>query len=454
MSKGITNFTLKSQIDCNLNKIRFAWLSAISLVAAIFFVTGCEDAGTFTDEVLPADDPIATFYVDSLSPDIESIWVDESDTYRADRQLFGNYIDPLFGRITAETFTEVLPRSNLNFGAREDLFYDSIVLKLDIESTYGRTATKQTLRIYEITGAFPDAEQINSKTRVAFDDSRDLGGGYVLDLEEDRGVAQLSIRLDDELGERILFADTTILKDKDKFQELFRGFYLGTDPVTYLSREPGGIYSLFGSSSNTQLELHYKQREPGTQAFLSKIEPFLVSSSTPRFSYLERTDFSDSFLSQELPQPDSATQFEFLQGGLLINNYFKLPDLSSLGRVAISRAELILQVDPGTLGGSKQYNPPPQILPILADENGEEVLFEGAPVLVTSQPANFNSATNTYSIPLTNYVQQLVNGQRENTGVIMRVQGSEFRINRVVFGGVDHPSLSPRLAITYTTLPR
>ena len=71
-----------------------------------------------------------------------------------------------------------------------------------------------------------------------------------MDLDESRGVAQLSIRLDDELGERLLFADSTILQDKDQFQELFRGFYLGTDPVTYLSREPGGIYSLFGSSSN------------------------------------------------------------------------------------------------------------------------------------------------------------------------------------------------------------
>ncbi|MEM7372540.1 MAG: DUF4270 family protein [Bacteroidota bacterium] len=436
-----------------MNKIRIAWLSAISLVAAIFFVSGCENSGTFTEEVLPVDDPISTHYVDTIPIKMTSIWTDVSETYRADRQMFGNYIDPLFGRITAETFSEVLPRSNLDFGEANDLFYDSIVLKLDIEGTYGRFATPQTLHIYELTETFPEADQIDSRTRLTFDSSHDLGGGYLLDLDETNGVAQLTIRLDDELGRRLLFANSDTLEDKDLFQQLFPGFYFGTDPVTFLSREPGGIYTLFGSSSNTQLELHYKQREPGTQVFVSKIEPFLISNSTPRFTYLNRSEFSDSFLASELSQTDTSSQFEFVQAGLLIKNFIQFSNIDQLGQVAISRAELVLSVDPESLGGSQRFNPPSQLLSIFADENGEEVQIDGSPILA-SQDAVYNSITKTYSISLTSYVQQLVNEQRENFGIVLRPQGSQFRINRAVFGGTDHPSLQPKLAITYTTLPR
>lgn len=423
-------------------------------MAAIFFVTGCENSGTFTEEVLPVEDHISTHYVDTLPITMTSIWTDVSETYRADRQLFGNYIDPLFGRITAETFTEVLPRSNLDFGSPEDLFYDSIVLKLDIEETYGRFATSQTLHIYELNEIFPEGDDINSQTRLSFDASNDLGDNYQLDLLETKGVAQLTIRLDDELGRRLLFANPDTLGDKDLFKEFFPGLYLGTDPVSFLSREPGGIFSLFGSSSNTQLELHYKQREPGTQVFVSKVEPFLISSSTPRFTYLKRTEFSDTFLAGELGQTsDTSSMYEFLQGGLLIKNFIKFSNIDQLGRVAISRAELVIQVDPSTFGGSERYNPPNQLLPIFADENGDEVLIEGIPILASTE-AVYNSTTQTYSISLTNYVQQLVNGQRENFGIILRSQGSEFRINRVVFGGVNNPSIPPKLAITYTTLPK
>lgn len=455
MWRGIIAFTLKSQIDCILNKIVFAWLSATLLVAAIFFVSGCENSGTFTEEVLPKDDLIETRYTDSLPLVFNSIWLDTSDTYRADRQLFGNYIDPIFGRITAETYTEVLARAGLDFGARADLFYDSIVLKLDIESTYGRLETPQNLHIYELTESFPEDSLINSQTRLSFDSSRDLGKGYTLDLSESGvGSAQLRIRLDDELGKRLLFASADTLGSRELFLQLFKGFYIGTDPVTFLSREPGAIFTLFGSSSNTQLELHYKQREAGTQAFLAKIEPFLVSSSTPRFTHLSRTEFENSLLVEELDQPDTKQRLEFIQGGLTIKNFIKLPDLSDFGRIAISKATLVLTVDSASVSGSRNYVPPTFILPIFADENGEEVLLNGQPLLATENATEYNSSSNSYQMELSNYVQQLVNGQRENHGLILRVSGSEFRVSRAVFGGVDHPQYSPRLEITYTTLPR
>jgi hypothetical protein len=436
-----------------LNKNFATWLSAF-FGAAMLFLSACQgDTGSFNDDILPEEDVIRTGYNDTLAVEFRSIWVDSIQTYRSSRQIFGNYIDPLFGRITAETYTEVLPRSNLDFGNKEDLIFDSLVLRLDIESSYGRIGTRQQLRLYELTESFPDPATISSKSSMAYDDSRNLAQSTLLDLEASKGAAEVRILLDGELGRRILFASPDTLGDKDLFQDLFHGFLISTEPVTYLSREPGAIFTMNSSSTATQMELYYKKREPGTQTYLSLIEPFPITGSTPRFSRIERSEVSDKLLTVELPQPDTAQAFEFIQAGALIKNFIKIPDLSSFGQVGINQAELVLFVDQSTLGSSNRFNPPPLLLPVFADANGEEVIFNGQRVLASSETA-YDAVTGTYSISLTNYVQQLINEQRENYGILLLPNGPEFRVNRAVFGGMNHPSLKPALRITYTSLPR
>jgi len=419
----------------------------------LFFAACTDDTGFFTEDILPEEDRIQTFYTDTLALEFESIWVDSTDTYRAARQLFGNYIDPAFGRITAETYTEVLPRTNLDFGDPADLIYDSIVLRLSVESTYGRIATVQELQVFELTESFPESELISSKTKIAYDDAHNLALQSSFNLEAEKGAAEVRIKLDDRLGRRLLFASSDTLGDKDLFQELFHGLFIGTEAVTYLSREPGAIFSLNSASSGTQIELYYKKRETGTQTFASLTEPFLISGSTPRFSRIERTETSDKLLVQELPQPDTSKLYEFMQGGLLIKNFIRFPDLTELGQVAINQAELIIFVDRETLGASNRFNPPTQISPVFADENGLEVDIDGTPVPASAE-SSYNSTSASYSISLTNYTQQLVNGQRENYGLILKPINPTFRINRVVFGGTDHPELKPVLRLTYTTLPQ
>jgi len=443
---------LTSQTDSVLKEFQPKWLFAALAATAIFFFGACEDLGEFGPEVLPAGDRIETRYSDTNHVIFTSEWIDSTNTYRAARQLFGNYIDPDFGRITAETYTQVLPQSNLNFGDAQDLIFDSLVLKLNIESSYGRPATVQTLRIHPLTEGFPEGDTIFSTTRLAYDDSRDLGNGYQIDLGESEGVGRLTIRLDDDLGRRILFASPDTLGDKDLFQVLFPGLYLGTDPVTYQSREPGAIYSLFGSSDLTLLELHYKKRESGSQAFRPQVMPFLIVSSTPRFTHLSRTEVSDKLLAQALPQPDTAQELEFLQGGLLIRTFVKLPNLEELGQVAINQATLVLHVDRDLLGSDNRFAPPASIWPVFADSTGQPVYAGSEPVLASSAVA-YNSTEGTYTIPLTNYTQQLVNGQRENYGLVLLPENPGLRINRVAIGGTSHPSLAPEFRVTYTTLP-
>ncbi|MDX2248907.1 MAG: DUF4270 family protein [Bacteroidia bacterium] len=430
------------------------WLFAM-VAAAIFFVAGCERpiGGTGID-VLPENDIISLQYSDTTTIVMETRWLEESNTYRSARQLFGNYIDPYFGKITAATCTEFLARSGLNFGDSADLIFDSLVLSLNIDGAYGRVQTVQNLRIYELTQSFPDAitEMMSSDT-LAYNNSRDLAQGYQLVYEDEKDLGVVKIRLDDALGKKILFASPDTLADRDLFNQLFKGIYIGTDPVTYLSREPGAIFSLFGISNDTRLRLYYREKDPDTTTYTAKNEPFLISGSTPRYHNLKRTDYEAGLLPDYLSQPDTSAFYEFIQGGLEMKVFLKFPHIDKIEESAISKAELVIYVDQEYLGSERRFQPPFQLETVFADENGEEELIDGEPVYISS-PAPYNEESGTYNISLTNYVQQLVGGSRENYGLFIVANNRAFQINRAAIGGTDNPTLKPVLRLIYTNLPK
>ena len=128
---------------------------------------------TLGKDVLPPGDVIGMQFTDTFSIELETQIVDSINTYLASEQLFGNYIDPHFGRITATTFLEVLPRSGLNFGDAEDLIFDSLVLRMEINGAYGRSEKPQTLSIFELNEQIPTVDpikrQLYSTTQLGYD---------------------------------------------------------------------------------------------------------------------------------------------------------------------------------------------------------------------------------------------------------------------------------------------
>jgi hypothetical protein len=451
MSKAIKSCTLTFQTKNILKGIYSLWLSAI-VATALFFATGCNDGvGTTAIDVLPDSDLIGLTYSDTFSIEMETIWLDSFNTYQSARQIFGNYIDPEFGEISAATYTEVLPRSGLDFGDTSNIIYDSLVLRLNIESHYGRLETPQTLVIHELTERFPDVDTIYSNDSLAYDAAWNIAQDKVLDFSRQGQVDVITVRLDDSLGRRIIYAGADTLGDRDLFGELFKGLYISTKPVTYLSREPGAIFTLFGSSTSTQMELYYQQRDSAGGAFVNKVEPFLVSLSTPKFHSFERKNLDEKVLAKYLSRPDDNNFYEFVQGAGL-TNYVRIPHITNLGEVLVSRADLVLYVETDFLGSTNRFLPPIELETIFADANKREVIIGGNRVLL-SEPAQFDEDEGAYIIRLNNYIQELLIQRRENYGFFIGPNNRSFQVNRVVFGGTDHPTLKPVLRITYTNLP-
>jgi hypothetical protein len=432
-----------------------AWLPTAFLVAAMLVFSAClEDPGSTGLGVIPDNDRLQSQFNDTTTVWMESVQVDSVNSYRAARQLVGNYVDPDFGRITATTYTQVLSSSGLKFSdSASNLLFDSLVLRLQVDGAYGRLETPQTLHIYELTDTFPSADKISSRTSVAYNSSKDLADNYQLNFATG-GFRTLSIRLDDELGQRILFADEDTLEDRDLFSQFFKGFRIGTDPVNFFTRDPGAIYSINAAGEESQLRLFYQKRDSAHLPFEPRLEVFTILGVTPRFTHIERTDLSDDkLLAMSLPNPDTARQYEFIQAGALIKTRVNFPYLAE-EPIAIQRAELILKVDPSWLGSNNRFTPPSNLNVVLADENGlERELDDGSFSLVTS-PAVYNENDQTYSLIITNYLQEIISGQRANNGFILWPTNPQTTVNRVVLGGSEHSFLNPVLKMTYSTLPK
>ncbi|MEO0471006.1 MAG: DUF4270 family protein [Bacteroidota bacterium] len=437
-----------------MKRHQLMWLLTMLMVAATF-LSACEEGiGSTGRDVLPNEDLINFEFTDTIRIEMESRRLDSVNTFSSSRQLFGNIKDPDFGDINAVTYFQFLAQSELNFGDTDNLIFDSLVLNLDLIGAYGDLSVPQTLRIHPLTQPITEDPEPTSIDETPFNANVDLGESFLVDFSENGRFDDLAIRLNDDLGQRLLFGDPDSLGDRDIFPIFFPGVRISTDPVLFTKREPGAIFSIDGESSISELVLHYQKRDSATGPFEPTEESFLIRSFTPRYTQISRENFEvETVLGQELDEPDTKDLYEFVQSGALIKGFVKFPDVDQLTNLAVSRAELVLKVDPVFLGGGEKYDPPASLNIVFADADGNELTIEGQPV-VAANAATYDSQNNEYSFSLTNYIQELISGRRDNNGLIILPASAAVTMNRAVLGGTQHPTLSPVLNLTYSTLPQ
>lgn len=432
-------------------------LSLIGSTAILFFAS-CKDPNKVGIEVLPNSDLVGMVYTDTTTIDLETQIVDSVTTNNNDIHIFGNYLDPAMGRIEAGTFAQFrFPNTELDFGDPDSLRLDSVVLKLDIVGFFGRLETPQTMQIYEIAQNFDDTLKYSSKDSLLVK-SKELSNGKIINKNSSQ-LTNLNIRLDNSVGERILFAPKDTLGDNATFVKFFKGLYIGTAPITsYTSREPGAIMYMSLQSSETKMILYYSKID-STGTFNKHLNySFNITSASKQFHTFKRKNYSNLLLGQELQMLPRPHQFEFIQSGALVQVLVKIPYISALGKVAINKAELVLPCDPTALGvklgNTYRYAPPDldMFYPDSTLKRPEKFLTDN------TIGVSFNANTATYTIPFTNTFQGLINGAEENRGFLIRPTSNSNYIantpNRVILGGINNTAYKPKLRVIYTTLPK
>lgn len=432
------------------------WLLASLCTTAILFFLGC-DGRNIGKEVLPPGDLISIKYTDTVGVVFNTHKLDSVPTYGTDLHIFGNYIDPVFGRISASTYAQFrIPGTQLKFGSPDSLRLDSVVLTIGIAGYFGRFETPQQLVIHAITQNW-DTISYASDDTLKVDRSIDLGKGYVYNKTGSGSLRNMRIKLDNSIGEKILFAPTDSLVDNATFLKYFKGLYISSKDIqNFTSREPGATYYASLQSADTKLTLYYSKKSATTGLFSTQATySLIVTGASKQFHNIKRTDYESRLLGQELNAQPRPHVYEFIQSGALILNTVKFPSLKNLGRIGINKAELILKVDPAYLGakiGTTYRYLPPSIDVYTPDSTGLKpntiVVFNVIP---------YDATLGGYAIPLTNYVQRVLNGDEENNGLLIRPTKENGFIsntpNRTVFGGVNNPTYKPVLRIFYSTLP-
>lgn len=419
--------------------------------AGIFVACTNADSSDTGLGVLPDDDIIGIAYTDTATVSLTSYRAEKVRSDNTSATFFGNMIDMDMGRLHAELFTQFQPAgASLTFGSPDSIRLDSIVLELALTGYYGRLESPLRVRVEELSEVIPDSA-IFSNRRLQTK-GNDLCNGYMLDFREKAITGGINIRLDNALGEQILFMNKDTLGNKRAFSRNFKGLKIATDSAAFTSREPGVIY--FSDTRSNTLALYYQVKQAdGTWANATEY-PYRLEVGTDAYSYCrtQRTDFG----SRTLGQVFNTGQYHYLQGGTPVYIATKFPYIDKMPKGVINRAELILYADATKYGsllanGTYRYQPPQNIAVFAADSTDATKI--GGTVGITYA---YDKTIKGYRLDLSNYTQRIMNGQAKNNGLIITVADTARAFNRAIIYGKDalDSTKRPKLRITYTTLPK
>lgn len=454
----------------NLKKLHNNWRKGILLsacfVLALSILPGCKKSSSkFGTEALNVEDLLAAGGVDTFQLSTSSVLFDTLDT---DNQIFANlgaYHDPKFGIVNASIYTQFSITGAISMG--EDPTIDSVVLSLNYGGFYGKEEKPlgkldpQTFEVYELADALdkdtdykrntvkattgPNLVQPGSATqRPNIKDEVFVGtGSDTLTLRP-----QLRLRLDNTFGQQFLddmaaSSGTGNFASSDAF--LNSGYFKGLKiNVANTSPSPGQGAILYCRLENaqTKITIYYKL---GSES-LPRNVALVVNSSCADFNHVDINN-SGYHIGDVLANPlNGQTQF-YSQANNAIP-CIKLPSVKDLSsKSVINNALLYL---PAAYQTGNFYYPTQTFYVAYRDEEGDFVLIGYNGAIVTT---SYDNNQKGYVVDLRHYIQDLVSGKKQNTGIYLLPQLNYFNCtaDRVVFNGpASSYKTKPKLVIKYT----
>jgi len=394
--------------------------------------------------------------IDTFAVQVSTVFLDSFTTSGTKAQLLGRYIDPFFGTITSQSYTDIGTPSPLPTITNYSV-YDSIQLIMRIDrSFYGDTTQVQRFVVSQLTQVmnFPgtqnaffnnDAIPYNPTPLGSVDVRINLTAG----LTTQRIGDTIKIKMPNTLGEQ-LFGLLYRQPDTITNPAIFRGYFKGLTvyPDTSL---PGAVY---GFNDTMLLRLYY--HEPGV-VVTQKSTDFRTVNQFSQFNQItaNRAGTPTQNINRQTPELQSTASGNeaFLQP--ITSLYIKLlfPTIGNLASypdyLAIMKATLELKPVQGTY--SPIYNLPPLVnLSVTGEGNNIVPLL---PVGSGNLGIDYLYGTNTnYSYDITAYIQSAIaQGAPNNAknGLIIVTPASDFNVkfNRAVIGNAYNAQKSNQISL-------
>jgi hypothetical protein len=360
--------------------------------------------------------------------------------------MLGSMSDATFGNSYAGIFTQVrLPASQTPLGP---LTFDSAVLVLNLKgSVYGDETSTHDIVVYRVTEDMVLGEDYYATRSFQYDP---VEIGRVDDyLPND--TSQLRICLSQSFGEMLLAeSQTATFSSQSTFQSFLKGLYIAPDTSRGHSNSMLSVDLL---STGSTLSLFYRDADNDTLIY-SFITNSLCASQNHFIHNYSGTQAAAALV--DSAADDQETLIEGING---LRLFVRLPDLGSLGDIAVNKAELVL-----TVIDDSTYSAAATMVPRLVNDSGvvelisDQILSDITTLYDiggTLDPEIEGATTYLrYRINLASHLQLLSRGEIDENVIFIRVSPPTSTPARVMIGGTNHndPNVRLKLNLVYTKL--
>jgi len=422
------------------------------LLVVLISVSCKKDLSLIGIDLVDPDELIKMGYTDTVRIQAYSVAEDSVRTNDLSIAMVGSMNDPVFGRTTANWFTQIrLSKEPTNFGAFPQ--FDSAFLLLPYSGSYGDTLSNMTLKVYELTESIIDSVHTHSNHTIAYNTENLLGEitftprpGDSSFFNGKKQAPTLRIPLNSKFAPKTLFADTSHLSSNTKFLEHFKGLALVAEPQQNTGN--GAILKLKVAAGSSKIEIYY-HNETDTSTY-----SFGINSDCRRFNQYNHEGYfaASPMLTQQL-DGDTALgdQFLFVQamGGIRVKLRLPFADEWKVKQnIVVNDAQLVLT----NAASSTTFTPPSSLALYPVADDGTLYPFQLPDADEGSEyfDGRYNKSSNNYRFRISRYLQQIINGDRNNNGLFLIIPGSSLTSDRLVINGFTAPQSGIRLYVKYT----
>lgn len=334
-------YRLFSAIRCN-GLMRWTLLA----VTAFFLTTSCKKQDIDYGSQF-VDDHTKVVVIDTITPVVSTIFVDSFSTAATGVSLIGNHTDPVFGKVSARSYSEVTPPQGIVPAA--GTVFDSLVLVLRLNKTwYGDSTKPVTLHAYELNEKiqpvlYNDQTTVGTLYNTTSFTLKQPELGHATVRVMPRKTDSVVIRLPDLMGQSLFTRmknSDPILQNNDLFiEQVLKGLCITGDATDGM---------ILGYKDSVEMRLYYKTNEAVKRQIYAS---FQLNNTAHQFNHIDidrtGTALGNAGFSRTKKQiPSSATGnvafMQYITGSMVKIRFPSLKDavFAAPGYSTLLRAQL------------------------------------------------------------------------------------------------------------------
>lgn len=416
------------------NTISVSRLAAFILVGFLIGFSACKkdkfnanDAGNaaLSGDLLGLEVIDTTITIYSYPVLSDSVKTDEVST----AMFVGSYVDPVFGKSTAGIYSQFSYGSSnslVQSGDLSNVVFDSIVLSMPLVDLYGE-ADPQTFEVYQMTeNIFIDSAYYSNNNKATTGINLVKSNKKTI-TPNSTGTGNINIHLDASIGDDV-FAQSSL--SSEAFAEWFKGLYITVNNGSQSSGEGAMLNVLIGEPGSCNLTFYYRNINPPNSS--SKQYSFELIQEGAYFNNFSH-DYTGTSVESALNNKTNGNSEFYIQSMSGVNAEIDFPHLSNLAEIegfVVRKAELVFPYESSSIN---EYSQIDNLIALGYNSSGENIFLTDQ--FVGNIGGTNSSADNNYTFIITNFVNQLIQGDLEDNRLLIAPIGASINADRTIFNG-------------------